>query len=98
MSKRLRKKQWKREVIAWAKVNGFDPSNQSALIWSADDVRYLGEWRGHDFSRGDLTDAQCVNVLEAVMDSSSAEWGIGYPDIREMRDSMFPATTEADDE
>tara|TARA_Y100000004_G_C8640937_1_gene297016 strand:- start:24 stop:302 length:279 start_codon:yes stop_codon:yes gene_type:complete len=62
--------------------NGYNSNNSVAIVWAIEDVRYqleyVNEYEGVNL---ELTDDQCMQVLQRIVDNHDAEWGVNWENI-----------------
>ena len=64
--------------------NGYNSNNSIAIIWAIEDVRYQLKMLNEDmFNKVDLelTDDECMNVLQKVEDDHEANFGVTWADL-----------------
>ena len=69
---------------------GFNESNAIAVIWSIEDVKCVAGER-------QLTDEECMDILEELQDNHDAEYGINWVAIDAEIDSMVIAKEKNND-
>ena len=60
-----------------------------AIVWCTDDVKHV---------RPDLTDTQCMEVLQRCSDEHDAMLGLSWDTIRIHAESLFPEPSRTDEE
>lgn len=62
--------------------NGFNSENSIAIIWDIQDVRYqlecLNDWYQIEL---ELSDDDCMEVLERVVDNHDANYGVNWDSL-----------------
>jgi len=58
---------------------GYNSTNSIAIIWSIDDVRHATE--NYETVDVDLTDEECMEVLDYCLDNHDAEYGMSWDSI-----------------
>jgi len=70
---------------------GYNSTNSIAIIWSIDDVRHVIENYGIDV---DLTDEECMEVLDYCLDNHDAQYGMSWENIDNAIDYLFIEESE----
>jgi hypothetical protein len=80
-------------ILAWAKANCFNPHTQRAALWHVSDVQeHLPNGM-----RPEITNAQALEILDKVLDSTDTEYGAPWWDLlQSVTDGLYPATDSND--
>lgn len=70
--------------------NEFNPARQIAIVWSIEDVQQSARELGY---AQELTDEECMDVLDAVKDKHDASLGVSWTTIEFWVGELIPKVT-----